>query len=79
MASNGKELARTQQWEHRSDRIHRASQRQLRRTPTNNGSATLKNRQERWLLRQLKVESRTAAEVVIDDALEQDDGIDLTV
>ena len=32
-----------------------------------------------WLLRQLKDESRTAAEVVMDDALVQDDGIDLIV
>ena len=32
-----------------------------------------------WLLRQLKGESRTAAEVVMDDALVQDDGIDLIV
>ena len=33
-----------------------------------------------WLLRQLKKgESRTAAEVVMDDALVQDDGIDLIV
>ena len=29
-----------------------------------------------WLLRQLKGESRTAAEVVLDDALVQEDGID---
>ena len=33
----------------------------------------------RWLLRQLKGESRSAAEVVMDDALVQDDGIDLIV
>ena len=32
-----------------------------------------------WLLRQLKGESRTAAEVVIDDALIEDDGVDLIV
>ena len=32
-----------------------------------------------WLLRQLKGESRTAAEVVMDDALVQDDGIYLIV
>ena len=38
-----------------------------------------KNRQGGWLLRQLKDESRTAAEVVIDDVLVQDDGIDLIV
>ena len=40
-------------------------------------SSLQKNRQEGWLLRQLKGESRTAAEVVMDDALVQDDGIDL--
>ena len=38
-----------------------------------------KNRQGRWLLRQLQGESRTAAEVVMDDALVQEDGIDLIV
>ena len=32
-----------------------------------------------WLLGQLKDESRTAADVVVDDALVQDDGIDLIV
>ena len=42
-------------------------------------SSLQKNRQEGWLLRQLKGESRTAAEVVMDDALVQDDGIDLIV
>ena len=42
-------------------------------------SSLQKNRQGRWLLRQLKGESRTAAEVVMDDALVQDDGIDLIV
>ena len=42
-------------------------------------SSLQKNRQERWLLRQLNGESRTAAEVVMDDALVQDDGIDLIV
>ena len=41
-------------------------------------SSLQKNRQGGWLLRQLKGESRTAAEVVIDDAFEQD-GIDLIV
>ena len=38
-----------------------------------------KNRQGSWLLRQLKGESRTAAEVVMDDELIQDDGVDLIV
>ena len=42
-------------------------------------SSLQKNGQGRWLLRQLKGESRTAAEVVMDDALVQDDGIDLIV
>ena len=42
-------------------------------------SSLQKNRQEGWLLRQLKGESRTAAEVVMDDALVQEDGIDLIV
>ena len=42
-------------------------------------SSLQKNRQGGWLLRQLKGESRTAAEVVMDDALVQDDGIDLIV
>ena len=42
-------------------------------------SSLQKNWQGRWLLRQRKGESRTAAEVVIDDALVQDDGIDLIV
>ena len=42
-------------------------------------SSLQKNRQGRWLLRQLKGESRTAAEVVMDDGLVQDDGIDLIV
>ena len=39
-------------------------------------SSLQKNRQGGWLLRQLTGESRTAAEVVMDDALVQDDGID---
>ena len=42
-------------------------------------SSLQKNGQGRWLLRQLKGESRTAAEVVMDDALVQDDGTDLIV
>ena len=42
-------------------------------------SSLKKNWQGGWLLRQLKSESRTAAEVVMDDALVQDDGIDLIV
>ena len=42
-------------------------------------SSLQKHRQGGWLLRQLKGESRTAAEVVMDDALVQDDGIDLIV
>ena len=37
-------------------------------------SSLQKNRQGGWLLRQLKGESRTAAEVVMDDALVQEDG-----
>ena len=42
-------------------------------------SSTLqKNQQGRWLLRQLKGESRTAAEVVMDEALIQDDGVSKT-
>ena len=42
-------------------------------------SSLQENRQGGWLLRQLKCESRIAAEVVMDDALVQDDGIDLIV
>ena len=42
-------------------------------------SSLRQNRQEGWLLRQLRGASRTAAEVVMDDALVQDDGIDLIV
>ena len=43
-------------------------------------SSLQKNRQEGWLLRQLKGESRIAAEVVMDDALVvQEDGIDMIV
>ena len=42
-------------------------------------SSLQKNRQGGWLLRQLKGDSRTAAEVFMDDALVQDDGIDLIV
>ena len=42
-------------------------------------SSLQKNRQGVWLLRQLKGESRTATEVVMDDALIQDDGVDLIV
>ena len=42
-------------------------------------SSFKKNWQGGCLLRQLKGESRTAAEVVMDDALVQDDGIDLIV
>ena len=39
-------------------------------------SSLQKNTRGAWLLRQLKGESRSAAEVVMDDALVQDDGID---
>ena len=42
-------------------------------------SSLQKNRQGRGLLRQLKGEGRIAAEVVMDDAFVQDDGIDLIV
>ena len=42
-------------------------------------SSLQKNRQGRWLLRQLKGEGRIAAEVVMDDAFVQDDGIDFIV
>ena len=42
-------------------------------------SSVQENRQGGWLLRQLKGESPTAAEVVMDDALIQDDGNDLIV
>ena len=42
-------------------------------------SSLQKNRQERWLLRQLQGESRTEVEVVMNDALVQDDGTDLIV
>ena len=42
-------------------------------------SSLQKNRQGGWLLRQLQGESWTAPEVVMDDALVQDDGIDLIV
>ena len=42
-------------------------------------SSLQKNTRGGWLLRQLKGESRTASEVVIDDALVQDNGIDLIV
>ena len=66
---------------------HRASPPRLRRTPTANGSGTFdcgrrqppcrKIDRAGWLLRQPKGESRTAAEVVMDEALMQDDGIGL--
>ena len=76
---------RTQQWDHGLDRTHlQVSQLQHWRTRTDNGNAIFDSGREphrcrrtgrvRWLLRQLKGESRTAAEVVMDDALEQDDG-----
>ena len=42
-------------------------------------SSLQKHEQGGWLLSQLKGESGTAAEVVMDDALVQDDGIDLIV
>ena len=42
-------------------------------------SSLQKNRREGWLLRQLKGESRTATEVVLDDALVQEDGINMIV
>ena len=42
-------------------------------------SSLQKSWQGGWLLRQLKGESWTAAEVVMDDALTQDDGFDLVV
>ena len=42
-------------------------------------SSLQKNQQEKWLLRQLKGESRTAAKVVLDDAVVQEDGIDMIV
>ena len=42
-------------------------------------SSLQKNRQGRWLLRPLNGGSRTAAEVVMDDALIQDGGIDSIV
>ena len=42
-------------------------------------SSLQKNQQGVWFLRQLKGESPTAAEVVMDDALVQDDGIDSIV
>ena len=81
---------RTQQWDHGLDRIHlQFSQRQHWRTDTDNGNTIFdfgrrphrlhKNWQKGWLLRQLKGESQIAAEVVMDDALVQDDGIDLIV
>ena len=81
---------RTLQWDHGLDRTHlQVSQLQHWRTRTDNGNAIFdsgrqprrcsKNRQGGWVLRQLKGESRTAAEVVMDDALVQDDGIDLIV
>ena len=80
-------------WEQASrlDRIHlQVSQRQYWRTSTDNENAIFdsgkrltslqKNRQgEDGFSRQLKGESQTAAEVVMDDALVQDDGIDLIV
>ena len=56
---------------------YRQWKRDLRLCQANSSLQT--NRQEGWLLRQLKGESRTAAEVVMDDALVQDDGIDLIV
>ena len=68
---------RTQQWDHGLDRIpytYRKWKRDLRLRQAT--SSLQKNRQGGWLLRQLKGESRTAAEVVMDDALVQDDGID---
>ena len=42
-------------------------------------SSLQKNRQGGWLSRQLQGESRIAAEFVMDDALVQEDGIDLIV
>ena len=42
-------------------------------------TSTLQKDQGGWLLRQLQGESWTAAEVVMDDALVQEDGIDLIV
>ena len=81
---------RIHQWDLGLYRIHlQVSIRQLWRTHIDNGNATFdfwqaisslqKNRQGRWLLRQVKGESRTAAEVVLDDALVQEDGIDMMV
>ena len=78
---------RRQQWDRDLDRIHLpVSQRQHWRTHTDNGNAistlagdfiAAEEPAGVWLLRQLKGESRTVAEVVMDDALVQDDGIDL--
>ena len=90
MARHGKELMRTQQRDHGLDRTHlQVSRRQHWRTHTDEWKRDLRlwqatsslrqNRQGGWLLRQLKGENRTAAEVVMDDSLVQDDGIDLIV
>ena len=81
---------RTQQWDHGLDRTHlQVSQRQHWRTHTDNGNAIFDSGRQPHrcirtgrvdgFLRQLKGESRTAAEVVMDDALVQEDGIDLIV
>ena len=65
------------------------SQRQYRRTLADNGNAIFDSGKRRHrcrrtgrgdgFLRQLKCERQTAAEVVMDDALVQDDGIDSIV
>ena len=87
---NGKELMRTEHWDHGLDRIHlQVSQPQHWRTRTDIGNAIFDSGRQPHRCRrtgrgdgssrQLKGESRTAAEVVMDDALVQDDGIDLIV
>ena len=79
---NGKELMRRQQWDRGLDRIHlQVFQRQHRRTHTDNGNAIFDSGKRLHRCRRTgkEDESRTAAEVVMDDALMQDDGIELIV
>ena len=87
---NGKELMRRQPWDRGLDRTHlQVSQRQHWRTHTDNGNAIFNSGKQPHRCRRTgredgswdssKGESRTAAEVVMDDLLVQDDGIDLIV
>ena len=83
---NWKELMGTQQWDHGLDRIHLYGNIGVHIQTVETRSSALagdlivaENRQGRWLLRQLKGESLIAAEVVMDDAMVQDDRIDFDV